>query len=52
MSPLDNEGREVHKNGYSHRKKLQGCAKRYLLFKKGACALKALEKGLLLAWKG
>jgi len=40
MSPLDNEG----KNGYSHHKKLQGCPKRYLLFKKGAYALKAVEK--------
>jgi len=44
MSPLDNEGGEVHKNGYSHCKKLQGCAKRYLLLKKGACVLKAVEK--------
>jgi len=49
MSPLDNE---VHKNGCSHRKKLQGCAKCYLLFKKGAYALKAVEKGLPLAGKG
>jgi len=44
MSPLDNEGGEVHKNGCSHRKNCRGLCKALLAVKKGTHALKAVEK--------